>query len=200
MIPLILTIPRGALLDYGRFTPWQNLKPDIDTLAESVKWVIRDDAELSYAYMQIIPCALIENSLGHYLLQKRVRSENDLISCRMTLTYGGHIEPTGENGFLDILLTTLRRELQEELDIQEVRAVSPVGLVIDRASMDSSRHVAFAFHVITDYPITPLAVEEFERIPKGETSFHPYDTVRGLTPALDPWSRILAQDYLRLIA
>ena len=195
----ILVAPRGLFEGYRWFVPWDVIEPQLHNISNSVTWVDREIAEQSYSDVQIIPCGVIKNSSGEYCVQRRVKSTRPDLNSKITLTFGGHIDRVEQprvTDFLNLLLLTLSRELEEELGVHEINAVENVGVVIDPSSLLASRHVAFVFQALVDSEVSPLAREEFSVHSKYSANFLTAEGIASLHSWLDPWSKIVFEEHL----
>ena len=195
----ILVVPRNVFEGYHWFVPWDVVEPQLHDISINATWMEREIAEQSYSDVQIIPCGIIKNSSGEFCIQRRVKSTRWDLNSKITLTFGGHIDrveqPQGSD-FLQLLLLTLSRELEEELGIHEIIAIERVGVIIDPSSLLASRHIAFVFQALIDSEVSPLAHEEFSVRSKYSASFLATEEIAGLHSWLDPWSKIVFEEHL----
>jgi predicted NUDIX family phosphoesterase len=113
------------------------------------------------------------------------------------LIVGGHVDPSpGVESLLPLFTTTLRRELHEELGIQDP-PVTRVGIIIDPTSVDGSRHVGFVYEVsVTCDSLNNLAPEEFSSESHITGEFFTRHELQKFHTSFDPWSLILFERYI----
>ena len=195
----ILVVPRRLFADWLGFIPWDEFAHKLPSISLGATWLNRELAERSDDFVQIIPCGILHNASGEYCVQRRVKSTRSDLNKKITLTFGGHIDKDSQlqaDGFLGLLLSTLRRELEEELGVKSIHNISNVGLIIDPASLSASRHIAFVFQARVDSKISALATEEFALGSKYNASFLKIHEISALRSFLDPWSKIVFEERL----
>ena len=177
----------------------------VECIQKNCSWLPRDEAERSEDVMQPIPCALIRSRSSEYLVLRRVRETRSDLRERISLISGGHVDrPAGdENSVVDqpitsLLLTTLRRELDEELGVRDVAEseIVPVGLVIDHTSVAASRHVAFVYEAVIVEEVKPQAPEEFSLRSQLNGVRYTAKALSEFHKSFDPWSTILFEDFV----
>ena len=195
--PEILVFPREALRTGVRFLPWDSALSLLDSIENRMTWLVREEAEKSEELLQVIPCAVIRSGAEQFRVMRRVKEGRRDLSSKISLVVGGHVDRTVRDyGFLQLLDMTLRREIFEELGVNEITEVKPIGIVIDQSSVFASRHVGFVYEAAIDDEFILVATEEFSArsIFNGQ-SFSPADLTR-FNKEFDPWSWIIFADYI----
>lgn len=195
----VLVVPKQLLPNYDvSFVPWQQVETLLGALERAFRWFPRESAERSTDWVQPIPVTLLRDKQGRYCVLRRTMKTRHDLRGRLTLVIGGHIERSaGLGGFTSLLETTLRHELYEEVGLTAVkRKLKPIGIVVDPASLESSRHVAFLFEVTVNEAITNSAPEEFAQKSKYNGEFMTVDELTTLHRKFDPWSTLILQDYV----
>ncbi len=177
----------------------------VECIQKNFSWMPREEAERSEDVMQPIPCALIRNHFPEYLVLRRVRETRADLRERISLISGGHVDrPVGDEdsaaarSIPALLLTTLRRELDEELGIRGVSEteIEQVGLVVDLSSVAASRHVAFVYEAVVVEEVRAQAPEEFSLGSKFNGVRYTAQGLSELHKSFDPWSMILFEDFV----
>jgi len=192
----ILVFHRKDLPRAARFVPAGDLDRLLDAASQTARWMTRSTAERSRSWVQPIPCALIRMD-DRYLALRRTRATRSDLRSRVTVLTGGHVDYSHEGG--DIrgwLLDTLRRELHEELGIRKAFDVVPVGVVIDKSSIKSSRHIAFVFEARIEEPVAAQAAEEFVLDSSFSGVFLNRGHLLNFESRFDPWSKIICDAYI----
>jgi predicted NUDIX family phosphoesterase len=191
----ILVFPR-ALLPQAEFLPAWDVPGLLEEIAAHAQWMNREDAEQSRTWVQPIPCAMV-NRGGLYLALRRTQRTRADLSSRITLLTGGHIDFHEDSApAMTLFADTLLRELSEELSIEHVSRLTPVGVVTDLSSGNASRHVAFVYEAKISGEIKTLADEEFVLNSSFSGMFVPWGRLANFEGRLDPWSRILCNTHI----
>ena len=193
--PEVLVIPRTLFASHARFRQIQDA-PDWNQVANRCAWLPRDVAEHSDEWVQPIPSAVLKNREGEYLTLRRIRDTRADLKGRLSLLVGGHVEPTTETHLTDLLLTTLRRELEEELAVTGIDRVAPIGWIVDTKSLAASRHSALVYEITVSARPIPRAPEEFSTRSRFTGQFFSAFRLSELRQYLDPWSLILFEDFI----
>lgn len=195
----ILVFPRRFFQHYFAFINWSVVESLIPDLQSTFKWLSRHEAEESLDWIQPISCAIIRDYSGRYCAFRRVRETRDDLKGRVSLVVGGHVDrPCKDMPLRDLLLSTLSREISEEIDVTQVAEALPLGLIIDNSSILSSRHVGFLYLVYLDEPIVTSAPEEFSQRSKITGKFLEDFELAQYHKRFDPWSRLIFEDLIRL--
>ncbi len=199
----ILVFPRQCISTSDRFVPEPRMQRIVECIQKHGSWMPREEAERSEDVMQPISCALIRSLSSEYLVLRRVRETRADLRERISLISGGHVDrPLGDENsavaesISSLLLTTLRRELDEELGIQGISesGIEPVGLVIDPSS---SRHVAFVYEAVVVEEVGAQAPEEYSlKRSKFNGVRYTAEALSEFHKSFDPWSMILYEDFV----
>lgn len=194
----ILVVPRSLLESQHWFTPWMKLGATLSRLQRATGWCVREEAEAAADWVQPIPCAVIRNSEGQYCVLRRIKETRSDLRSKISLLVGGHVHRLStEKSLSEMLIDTLRRELEEEVGLPAPDVVQPIGLVIDSTSMLTSRHAAFVFEVAAaKADMKTLAHEEFSRRSKFNLQFFSARKLQRFHSEFDPWSRLIYEEYI----
>ena len=193
----VLVLPRQLLSPSNRFIHADSTK-ELFTLWEShVEWMPRAIAETCADRIQLIPCVLIESSDEQFYVFRRTQKTRDDLKGRLSFLVGGHVDgPPTDCELRVILEETLRREVEEELGVTELRKLQLLGLVADYSTIASSRHVGVVFKAMLHGLLTTQAPEEFSTRSKWSGKALGLDKLCEVKARQDPWSSILYEEYL----
>ena len=193
----ILILGRQCIQGYERFVPWDCAKSLVSSGNKNFAWSPRDEAEKSEDWVQPIPCAFLRDDEGRYCVLRRIRETRADLRSRITLVVGGHVDrPLYEQSKPSLLLETLKRELDEEIGVQDLSVIEPIGLVIDSSSTSASRHIAFVYEATLQGSVVPRSKEEFATRSKFSGHFFTVDELSKFHSKFDPWSLILFESYI----
>ena len=193
----VLCLARRCVEDQQRFTPWRSADWLFQAAESGMRWLSRSEAEASDEFIQPIPCALVLGEDDGYYVFRRVNEGRADLRSRLSLIVGGHIDWEADAPeFPQLVRSTLTREISEELRTCQLTSVTPIGLVVDHTSVESSRHIGIVHEVVVKEPVRPLAAEEF--VVRSSYTKRPYSTLElsARRAKLDPWSSIIFGDYL----
>lgn len=118
-----------------------------DTVGRFIK---RYDAEGDSSFQQIIPYVLIANKdESKFFVSKRIKGDHRLAD-KMSLGFGGHINPCDAERGRDIVLAALVRELHEEVYLEVSGQVQFMGYMRDMAS-STNDHFGLVFMVHVEH-------------------------------------------------
>ena len=193
----ILVFPRTLLTGVDRFLPWGDASTFANRLEVQAVWLSRSDAEESKESVQAIPCALLRNESWRFYVLRRIRSGRRDLRAKVSLLVGGHVDrPARLRSVEDLLIDTLRRELNEELGLQQAGSLRPLGMLVDSTSISGSRHLAFVYEAVVTENLVIRATEEFSVRSSVSGSFLSANELSLLHGKFDPWSSLLFEDYI----
>lgn len=193
--PQILAFKRECLPQADFSPAWANNRL-ISDIALCTAWRRRSKVEHSWTWVQPIAAAIVRRG-DDYLVLRRIDGTRGDLRSRISLISGGHVDFVDTAfDFEAILEETLSRELNEELGFAVTSRIERLGVVVDHASLESSRHVAFLFEVFVTDDAQVLAGEEFVVGSSFSGSFVDLATLSLFSPNFDPWSRIVWRDLL----
>ena len=194
----VLVFPRRIFDDYYSFLHWDEIHERLQEIQDSYLWLDRLEAEQANDLVQPIACAFIRDSEGRYCVLKRVQNSRIDLRGKVSLIVGGHVDKSDDNdSFADVLLNNLTRELDEELAIVDGDLAKPIGVIVDHSSIFASRHIAFV-HEISAQSIDPRAPEEFSKRSKLTGQYLPAGRLAKLRGVMDPWSKLLLDEFICL--
>jgi predicted NUDIX family phosphoesterase len=196
----ILCFPRELITGLEQFTPWNELGSFLDNVNQHLIWMPRGVAESSDDLVQPIPCGFFHDGEGNFLVLRRSRGSREDLSRRLSLVVGGHVDPPDPDGLPNdvenLLLYTFQREVLEEVFLSAVESLRKIGLVIDRNSLSSSRHLGFVYEVSSGRDIQVLEDQEYATKAHPSGRFLPMSHLLELRHHFDPWSKILLEQFI----
>ena len=182
------------------FTAWDRAQSFLEAAEKDGEWVTREIAERSPNLVQPIPSAMLRDDRGKYLVLTRGQTSRSDMSGKLSLVIGGHIDlddvPQASRSIEELAAFSLRRELKEELGLEMISELTPLGITIDRGSVHASRHVGLIHLVRSGAGIMVAEDDEFNTHAALAGSFVSPDQLERLRNAFDPWSRILVKESL----
>jgi predicted NUDIX family phosphoesterase len=193
----VLVVPAAELDRLGRFQGFSGeaerylrglLIPDL------AQFRPRSEVEDDPGYKQIIPYVIFRSE-GKVFCYTRGKSQGEARLHRLrSLGVGGHVAEGDADGraTLDAYEMALRRELDEEVEIQSEGSIHRVGLINDDSNPVGQVHLG----VVHLYELKrPAVVPREDGL--AEAEFMPLDRVGDLRGQFETWSQICIDALLR---
>lgn len=152
----ILVVKRELLLKNYYFQGFVNAEINnfLDLILKNGEWLSREEAEKDQRYKQPIPYGIILNSTNKILLYKRGKKEykEKRLIDKYSIGIGGHIEKVDLNERINIVLSTLLREIEEEISLNEkqIESVKLIGYINDDSNEVGKVHFGIVYLVKID--------------------------------------------------
>jgi dCMP deaminase len=139
----VLAIPDKAFSTAGKFNGFKSFDKEFyNKLLQNIRYIARDDAEHDENWKQLIPYITIRSGDDWLVMQRLPRSGEKRLHHAYTFGVGGHINPSDSTSDVegeDVIERGMNRELNEEIWIDDLKNIRPVGFIYDD-SQDVSRH------------------------------------------------------------
>ncbi len=146
----VLVLPRQAV---DEICP-QTFSRDGQRLAAAAlanpRFLERTVAEHDFGWKQVIPYVLIRHGERHLLMRRTRRQTERRLHDKYSLGVGGHINQADLAGARDnVILTGMRRELDEEIRVEGEQSCQWVGVINDDSTEVARVHVGLVFLLST---------------------------------------------------
>jgi predicted NUDIX family phosphoesterase len=183
----VMVLPRAALPMLGDAP--ELIRDDaaaiLGLIAEKHLFLPRPRAEISPEFKQIIPYVVIRSGGDYFLLRRLPKQGEARLHDKLSLGIGGHINPGHD------LLAGLRKELEEEVEVDDPYDLAFVGILNDDSTEVGRVHLGAVYLLETSRNVR---VRETEKM---TGSFVARAELAPLREAMESWSQIV---YDRLIA
>lgn len=195
----VLTIPfcvvQSLFATKALYTDEGTLRRTMKLIRCHGKYVDRTKAEADDSVRQIVSCAFVRSSRGILCLQRAASSNRAALRRRYTIMLGGHVDDL-DAAASSPLRSCVRRELNEELGINQIKSLSLIGIAIDPDTASGWLHIGFVYQATVAPEILHLSrkhdMAEFAGAAKLKSldfmPFHDFDKLRN---RLDPWSSLV---------
>lgn len=183
----VLVVPTGLL------APFLSAEADLITqgipdllalIRQHHQFVDRDYAEYAAEYKQIIPYAVLMQD-GKYFLTQRLRKQTEKrLHGMYSIGLGGHINPE-EEALDDVIVGGLRRELREEVGLQDFSLPPCAGIIHDRGAEVSNYHLGLV------YPIQATGPVQVREVSKMTGVWADAGELTRRLPEMETWSQIV---------
>lgn len=171
MDEMILVAKRNALFGERDELVFQGVTTDkelvtkiINYLSQNIEVMRRGDAEENLTYKQPIPYVVIKKGEQVYAYKRLSGGGESRLHSKLSIGFGGHMNQTDDVSFVDILMTNLQRELDEELEIKyHTYRLKPVGLINDDNNEVGKVHIGLLYTFEIDDEAT-IEVKEKDQI------------------------------------
>ena len=197
----VLAIRRGDLFGARApqgFEPYEEqrfLAEVVDPIRRRGFFVERAAAETEPLWKQVIPYCILRRGDDVFVTTRLPAQGEKRLHGLRSIGIGGHVNPA--DGGEDRLLAGLRREVEEEVELEPGWVARPLGLVNDDTTEVGSVHVGLVFGI---RPVRGrVAVREVHKMCGG---FEPLVEIADLCKHLavwESWSRLIlvrAQDWM----
>ena len=189
----VLVVPASSLGDIvsrdGLITGRE--REVLDLIQTQGRFLPRPVAEESPAYKQIIPYVAVVRGDDVFATRRLKKGGESRLHGLMSLGVGGHInEIDDKNG--DWLMNCLRREIEEEVALEDFGTLTLRGLINDNGNDVGSVHLGFFFTLTT---AGAVSVREVEKLAGG---FVPIASLSAQTQGMETWSRIITPELEKL--
>lgn len=129
----VMVMKRSSFQSAGDYLSPMMARETLQLAWPEAEWLSRQQAEKSERWVQIIPCAVIQDESGRYAVFRRSKEPRDDLSRKVSLLIGGHVESDfcKDDSLWTILLRSLLRELKEEVNVHNPSVDGLIGLLVD---------------------------------------------------------------------
>lgn len=185
---MVYIVPFNLAKSLGdNFTPNFINKDFYNSVELLGRYVYRSDAEGDFSMQQIIPYVLVKReSDNKYFVTKRLSGEERLEGT-LSIGIGGHIDI--EDGYGNMIINGLEREVDEEVFIKKKKSLKFLGYMRDMSS-STNDHIGFIFLL----NVKDCKIKETDKL-KGY--WLNYDELEEKYPKFEGWGRYMI-DYMFL--
>ena len=144
----------------------------------------REQAEYDPTLKQIIPYVVIRQGERYFLLRRLKKQTEARLHDKLSLGVGGHINPTEETGG-DVIEAGLRRELAEEVFVENIRSLTCVGVLNENNGGVSDFHTGLVYLLEAEGEVRVLETE------KMSGDWATPAELAACCEGLDTWSQIV---------
>ncbi|WP_226035763.1 hypothetical protein [Aquibacillus saliphilus] len=193
----ILVTPREKIFEneslafQGVNSDKDNLNKVLENIETNFSVMRRGDAEDNFNYKQPIPYAVVRRVNEVFVYKRLTGGGEKRLHNQLSIGVGGHMNKINTGNFEIQLFENLRRELDEELDIQSsTKKLEIIGLINDDGNEVGKVHIGLLATVDLDRKAT-VKVKETEQL-EGE-----WINVKSLVDTevydnLETWSQFVA--------
>ena len=163
----------------------------LDVIQSRYQFLPRGLAERSPEYRQIIPYVVIRRGGEFFLLRRTPKQTEARLHDRLSLGIGGHINPDAEESGEGILVAGLRKELEEEVEIEGEYEARFVAVLNDETTEVSRVHLGLVYELIVNSP--RVVVRETEKMSGSWVAREALGTLRE---SMETWSQVVYDQFI----
>lgn len=133
---------------------------------EEVDTPVSKNAELNFDYKQPIPYIVIRRGDEFFVTERLQGGGESRLHGKLAMGAGGHMNPLSTcetEPFTKVLEENIKRELEEELDINRQVEIKPIGLINDDSDTTGKVHIGILGIIDLDVEAT-VVVKEVEQL------------------------------------
>lgn len=155
----------------------------LDIVNEHHEFRPRPEMEEDPSYRQIIPYVVLTRGEEVFVLRRLKKGGEKRLHGLLSIGVGGHINPVDEAGRGEALMRGLRREVEEEVEVERELSLVPVGVINEETNEVGSVHLGFMFRMEVTGEVRVRETEKLEGlwVPKSE--------LPALREQLEGWSK-----------
>lgn len=183
--PNILVVPRQEIeklrLHNGGAFEAEDVKAAMSCISSSGQFMVRDQAENNFEYVQIIAAGILVHEEQVFLFKRQETDPKSHLYGRATIWRGAHVARRSNIRIPDLLDTALHQRISRSLFLSRVFPISALGYCWDRDDEISSRHFGMIYRIEIDNQITAMDLRKKEfRTQRGH----------GLTGQFVDWNQL----------
>ena len=144
----------------------------------------RPQMETDPSYRQIIPYVAVTRGDEIFAMRRLNKGGEARLHGKISLGAGGHIERADDDKREGILMRALEREVSEEVSVENVVSLTPLGVINEEGDEVSRVHLGFLFRMEVEGEV---AVRETEKL-SGE--WIKISDLPAYSEEMEGWSRI----------
>lgn len=182
----VLVVPTDIITPYLGKNSFitENINEIVELVERNHSYVERSYAEYAQEYKQIIPYAILNNGSKYFMTQRLKAQTEKRLHGRCSIGLGGHINPSEEFSN-NCILAGMRRELYEEVGLENLVVNKCVGVINDLSTEVSNYHIGLVYllHVSEN-----IQVKEVNKMTGKWVS---RDELLNYYDSLESWSQIV---------
>lgn len=144
----------------------------------------RPEMEEDPSYRQIIPYVVLTRGDEVLVLRRLKKGGEKRLHGLLSIGVGGHINPVDEAGRGETLMRGLRREVDEEVEVEHELSLEPVGVINEETNEVGSVHLGFMFRMEVEGEASVRETEKLEGLWVKKTE------LAALREQMEGWSKI----------
>lgn len=185
----VLTVKRELIAAYipEKGITTENCDKMVDTILQHYEFLPRPEAEGDPSHKQIIPYVVICRGDEVFATRRLKKGGEARLHGLLSLGVGGHINPETDGSGADVLYRGMKREIEEEVSIDNMGQMTPRGIINDDTTEVGSVHLGLFYTLEVTGEVNVLETEKLEGFWIKRTE------MEGLTEQMETWSQFVIQ-------
>ena len=162
-----------------------------DTILKNQLFMLRDEAEYNFEHKQVIPYVTVRHNNDYLLLQRTAQQSEKRLHNKYSLGIGGHINPVDDMEEENIIITSLYRELNEEVLVNDQDGLSFIGIINDESNSVSKVHLGLLY--VLEASTRKFKVLETDKM---TAQWVPENDLKNYYDGLETWSQVVYDHYI----
>lgn len=134
----------------------------VDTIINEYEFLPRQEAEENPDFKQIIPYVVLRQGNKIFTTRRLNKGGEARLHGKVSIGIGGHINPVDETEKQQVLMRGLERELREEVSIEKLGELIPVGVINNDSNEVGSVHLGLCFTMEVQGEVKVRETEKLE--------------------------------------
>lgn len=162
----------------------------MDFVEREHEFLPRPDMEADPGYRQIIPYVAVTRG-GEVFATRRLNAGGEArLHGKLSLGVGGHIERVDDDTSEGILMRALEREVSEEVAVERIVSLTPLGVINEEHDEVSRVHLGFLFRMEVEGEVSVRETDKLEGMWLDISELPKY------AGEMEGWSRVAAEALL----
>lgn len=181
----VLVVPTALLEEHLQDKSFiiENIPEVLDVIKSNHLYVSREYAEYAPEYKQIIPYAILVSEAGYYLTKRLKKQTEKRLHGLCSIGLGGHINPEEET-LNDVIIAGMRRELYEEVGLEDFAVSDCAGIINDHSADVSNYHIGLVYPLVINQNV------QVRETSKMTGKWATEEMINAAVEDLESWSKI----------
>ena len=185
----VLTVKRELI---SGFIPQKGITTEncdrmVDIILSEHEFLSRPEAENDPSHKQIIPYVVIRKGDEVFVTRRLNKGGEKRLHGLLSIGVGGHINPENDGDNSDVLERGMKREIEEEVDIENMVKLTPRGIINDDTNEVGTVHLGLFY---TLEVTGSVFVRETEKL---EGFWVKQSELKELYDQMETWSQFVIQ-------
>lgn len=171
----------------------QNADGVIDAAIKNGQFLARKIAETDFNFKQIIPYVIVRHENRYVLMRRTTKQTEARLHDKYSIGVGGHINDQDmSKGIENIIHQGMRREIEEEININSEQSCELVGVINDNSSEVSRVHMGLVYILTAGTPEFTIVEHD-----KYTANWATVEQMAAYYDKMESWTQIVYDNLLK---